>query len=122
MYYLPEDVISYIKNHIYDYDDLLNLKNSCSYFNSLISRSSLTKLILKNKILFYKPINLCININCYDDTIDIFEDVYYVGYSRYIHTHQPALNTNVLSINNRQYKITTPYCCECFKQYILIGP
>ena len=115
MDYLPKDLILYIKEYFYDYTDLLNLKNTCKDMDKLITDFSLKKLILYGKFTNYKHIKLCINIDCYYDTQDIYEDVYYHGYRRYIHSHQDSLNKTIITINNKRYNIFTPYCCECFK-------
>ena len=108
-------------NHLNDYEDLLNLKISCKYFDKLITQFSIGKLMLYGKFTNYKPTEMCINIDCYDETLDIYEDVYHQGYRYYIHSHQWALNKNTITINNKQYNIHTPYCSECFTKYVLIG-
>ena len=77
--------------------------------------------MLYGKFLNYKPTEMCINIDCYYDTWDIYEDIYHYGYRRYIHSHQCALNKTTITINNKQYNTHTPYCSECFMKYVLIG-
>ena len=121
MDYLPGDIICYIKEYFYDYDDLLNLKIACKYFDKLITSFSLGKLMLYGKFLNYKDTEMCANIDCYDDTCDIYENIYHFGYRRYIHSHQYASNKSFISINKHLYIIDTPYCRECFKKYVLIG-
>ena len=118
---LPDDLIWYIQKLIYNYNDLYNLKLTCKLYNKIISNISLSKLLVKNKFDKYKPTLYCININCYEDTEDIFEDVYYYGARKYIHFHQSALNKTSISINNISYSVSSPYCSECFIKYILIG-
>ena len=118
---LPEDMILYIKENLYDYSDLLNLKKTNKQFDKLVTRFSIIKLMLYGKILNYKHIEMCINFDCFWDTIDIYENIYHYGYRRYLHYHQYALNQTNIIINNKQYDICSPYCTECLKQYILIG-
>ena len=118
---LPEDMILYIKENLYDYSDLLNLKKTNKQFDKLITRFSIIKLMLYGKILNYKHIEMCINVDCFWDTCDIYEDIYHYGYRRYLHHHQCALNKTTIIINNNQYDICSPYCTECLKVHILIG-
>ena len=74
--------------------------------------------MLYGTFLNYKSTEMCINIDCYDETWDIYEDVYNYGYRYYIHSHQLSLNKTIITINGKQYNIHTPYCCECFKKYV----
>ena len=48
---------------------------------------------------------LCINIDCYDETQDLYEDIYYQGSKRYIHSHQDALNYTDKTINQKTTKL-----------------
>ena len=75
--------------------------------------------MLYGKLINYKPIEMCINIDCYDDTCDIYDDVYHDGYRRYIHSHQHPLNNNIITINYKLYNIHTPYYCECFTPLLI---
>lgn len=63
----------------------------------------------------------CVNKNCAADTEDITEYVWNYGNSRYIHHSQFALNETTIIINGKPYDVNTPYCCECFKKYVLVG-
>lgn len=63
----------------------------------------------------------CVNKNCANDTEDIVEYVWNYGYSRYIHHTQFALNETTIVVNGNPYDVNTPYCCECFKKYVLVG-
>ena len=118
---VPDDILLNIKEYIYDYEDLLNLKSTCISFDKLITHFTLGKLMLYGKFNNYKSTIACVNFDCYWDTGDIFEDVYHNGYRRYIHSHQCALNKTTITINNKQYTTHTPYCSECFTNYVLIG-
>lgn len=117
---IPDDIILQLSKLILNPKDLLNFKITCKSYNKIITTFSLSKLIILGKIN-YKPIEMCINNDCYDDTSDIYENVYHYGYRRYIHFHQYALNQELITINKNKYKIFTPYCSECFTQYVLIG-
>ena len=118
---LPDDIVRHIQTYYNDYEDLLNLKKTGKYFDKLITSFALGKLMLYGIFSNYNSTIACVNIDCYYDTWNIYEDVYHAGYRRYIHSHQSALNKAEATINNIRYNICTPYCCECFKQYVLIG-
>ena len=118
---LPDDLIKFITSKLSNYNDLKSFKSTCKVNSILITSYSIASSILKKKFIEYKPYKMCINCECYDETWDLYEDVYYEGYHRYTHYHQLALNTCEIKINKKFYKISTPYCCECFKKYVLIG-
>lgn len=120
--FIPDDLIKYIAN-LLTFPDLLLFKITCKSFNLLVSNFSLikSKLNQNNKYFNYLPYKMCINNECYDETWGIYEDIYHFGYHRYTHFHQYSLNTSEIKINKKNYKINTPYCCECFKKYVLIG-
>lgn len=117
----PIDIISIIRGNMKNYNDLQSLKLTCKYFNEIITRY----LIIKQKM--YRDLNKkekiisCANSNCYNETEDLFVDFYREYEGRYIHDHQPAINYDTIYINQRRYKIFSPYCCECYKKYVLIG-
>ena len=119
---LPSELIIQISKNLDNYNDILNLKKITNEINSIISRL----LIVRKKFLSdiekkEKIVNRCVNVNCYHDTKKIYEDYYYEYYGRYIHLHQDAMNYKIIRIDNNILKIFTPYCCECFKNYVLIG-
>ena len=118
---IQHNIFSYIKHYICDYEDLLNLKNTCKYFDKMISCFSIRKMMLYGKFTNVLTIGMCINIDCYDDTCDIYEDVYHYGFWRYIHSHQLSLNHTTMIVNRKPYKIFSSYCSECFMKYVLIG-
>ena len=64
----------------------------------------------------------CVNKNCADETEDIVEYVWNYGNSRYIHHTQFALNKTTIIVNGKPYDVNTPYCCECFKNHVLVEP
>jgi hypothetical protein len=119
---LPCEIITHIIiKHFFIYKDLLHLKTTCKYFDNLVSAFYVNKSILECKLSIYTPRQWCANYECYDDTCEIYEDIYYHGYRRYTHSHQYALNDSVITVNKKKHNINTPYCCECFKKHILIG-
>lgn len=117
---MPEDIIYYLNEYIHNYQDLLNFKFTCKSFHNSITSFSLAKLMLYEKFLNYKSVNMCVNIDCYDDTQDIYEEVYNYRNRRYIHWHQDAINKKTITINKKKYNIYSPYCSECFTNYVLI--
>ena len=118
---LPDELIMLVQKNVNDYTTLLNLKMSCTYFNKVITIVSLSKEMINDKLSKLNDLNLCINIDCYDDTQDIYENRYYGYNNRYVHTHQPALNNAQIRINHKDYKVRTSYCVECFVKHVLIG-
>ena len=118
---LPNDVILYIKDYLYDHEDLISLKITDKSLDKIITDFAVKKALLIDKFANYKPTFACVNMDCYWDTCDIFDDVYHAGYWRYIHSHQDALNYTEATINKKQYTLCSPYCSECFKKYVLIG-
>ena len=97
---MPREILVLITKNLKDFDGLLNLKMSCAYFNKVITQFSLARELIRDEIIYYKDLSLCINVNCYDDTQDIFEDYYFINSRKYIHSRQRALN-------NRQIKTIT---------------
>ena len=118
---ISDDMIRHIIKQVDDCVDLLNLKTTCKSFDMMISSFALGKLMVNKKTFNYKPTLMCKNIDCYYDTWDLYEEVYNYGYRRYIHMHQYALNKTHMTINNKSYDTHSPYCSECFKQFIIIG-
>ena len=128
---IPIEIVILIIKKIDDVDALLNTKTSSWLYKYLVSDFIIKKVILGKKILNYKPYVKsdnycfsycsCININCWDDTVDVYEDIYNSNYSRYCHFVQEAVNKSTMTINNKIYPVNTPYCCEYFTNFVLIG-
>jgi len=122
---LPNEITFFIIKQIQDVQSLVNMKISYKLFNTLISSFILNKAILNNNLFNYKSYtslyNCCINHNCFWDTIDVYEDIYYQGFHRYCHFTQQALNNSTMTINKKIYNVNTPYCSECFTSFVLIG-
>ena len=118
---LPDELIMLIKQNVNDNTTLLNLKMSCTYFNKVITQFSLSKEIINDKLSKHNDLNLCISADCCEDTRDIYENHYYEYAGRYLHYHQLALNNAQIRINQKDYKVRSPYCVECFIKHVLIG-
>ena len=121
MMMLPEELIMLIKQNVNDYTSLTNLKMSCAFFNKVITQFSLARELVNDKFSKYECLSTCINADCYEDTVEIYENHYYDYNNRYVHYHQPALNNAKISICKKDYKVRSPYCVECFVKHVLIG-
>ncbi len=121
MNFLPIEIVLIISNNIEECRDIISMKNLCKEYNENIPRFSILKRKVKTIFNNPKTLNSCVNINCYDETEDLYTDLYREYSGRYIHCHQQSVNFDTIYINKKCYKIFTPYCCECFKKYILIG-
>ncbi len=120
---LPLEINYIIYSYFIDYKDLLSLKNVCKEYYASIDKNLILKLKLENKSIFdlrKKPIlNKCVNCDCYNETRDIFVNYYREYSGRYIHEHQRPINYDTIYINKNCISVFSPYCCECFKKYIL---
>lgn len=118
---LPGDIVTKISNELNNFEDLLNYKLTCLSISLCVSNFSLLRLHVKN-IYNRSPkwLTHCVNMYCYDDTQDIYENFYREYSGRYIHYHQAAFNRQQCMINKKTLSIFTPYCVECFKKYVLI--
>ena len=118
---LPNDLFLMISSSLDNYVDLLALKLVCKEYNEIIHRKNIIKLKIVNKINNHYYLNKCVNVNCCEETKDLFIDYYREYEGRYIHSQQPAMNKDTIYINQKSYKVFSPYCCECFKNYLLFG-
>ena len=118
---IPIDIILIIRGNIKNYKDLYSLKLTCKYYNEIITCYSIIKQKIYYNLNKKEIIISCANSNCYNETKDIFVDYYREYEGRYIHHHQYAINYDTIYINQKTYKIFSPYCCECYKKYILFG-
>ena len=119
---MPYDIIRHIIYCVQtDYKSLINLKRTSMFMNGEISSFVVAKQMLLIKLGKYEELFKCVNVDCYEDTYEIFTFLHNYGYRRYIHKWQEALNSTTIVVNAKSYKINTPYCCECLKQHILVG-
>jgi len=118
---LNNDVITIIISHVKHYYYLAMLKRTClSNYNS-VSKLSITKLLLSSRLSHFSPRTFCVNINCSEDTKEIFNKHYRNGYDSYVHIKQFALKKTILLINDKKYCANTHYCGECLKKFVLVG-
>jgi hypothetical protein len=119
---LPIEIVEIISNNFNNFIDMYSFKLVCKDYNQCINKFLLIKIKLSEKLLLQnkKKINNCVNDRCFYDTKEIFVDYYREYEGNYRHYHQPAMNYDSIFINNYHCKVFSPYCCECFKQNILI--
>ena len=114
------DVISIIISHVKHYYYLALFKRTClSNYNS-VSKLLIAKLMLTSRLSQFSPRTFCVNINCSDDTKEVFYGHYRNGYDSYVHIKQFALNKTILLINEKKYCLNTYYCGECLKKFVLV--
>jgi hypothetical protein len=119
---MPYDILRHVIDIVKtDYKSLINLKQASLSMNREISSFVVAKQMLLIKLGKYEELFKCVNVDCYEDTYEIFTYLHNYGYRRYIHKWQEALNSTTIVVNAKSYKINTPYCCECLKQHILVG-
>jgi hypothetical protein len=119
---LPNDVGEIINGYLFkDYIFLSKLKTTCKALHKFISVFAIAKLMLSEKLGLFSFRDLCINVDCYEDTYDVFTFVHNYYYSRYLHSRQYALNATRIIVNAKYYNIKSHYCCECLKKFVLVG-
>ena len=119
---LPNDVGEIITGYLFkDYQFLAKLKTTCKALHKFISVFAIAKLMLSEKLGLFSFRNLCINVDCYEDTYDVFTFVHNYYYTRYLHSRQYALNATTIIVNAKYYNIKSHYCCECLKKFVLVG-
>jgi hypothetical protein len=119
---LPNDVGEIINDYLFkDYQFLSKLKTTCKALHKFISVFAIAKLMLSEKLGLFSFRKLCINVDCYEDTYDVFTFVHNYYYTRYLHSRQYALNATIIIVNAKYYNIKSHYCCECLKKFVLVG-
>ena len=118
---LPPDTIQIIIGYVKHYYYLALLKRTCLSIYNSVSKLSIVKLMLSNRLSIFSPRTFCININCADDTKAVFDKHYRNGYDSYVHIKQFALKQTTALINEQKYKFNTHYCSECLKKFVLVG-
>ena len=90
---MPYDIIRHIIYYVGDNTKfLINLKQTSMFMNREITSFTLARQLLLTKLGHYEDLFRCVNVDCYEDTYDIFTYLHNYGYRRYIHTWQEALN------------------------------
>jgi hypothetical protein len=119
---MPYDIIMHIINIVKcDTKSLSNLKQTSITMNREITSFTVARQMLLTKLGRYEDLFKCVNVDCYEDTYDIFTYLHNYGYRRYIHKWQEALNKTTIVVNAKSYEIKHPYCCECLKKHVLVG-
>jgi hypothetical protein len=118
---LNNDVISIIISHVKHYYYLALLKRTCLNNYNSVSKLSIAKLMLSSRLCNFSPRTFCVNINCSEDTKEVFSKHYRNGYDSYVHIKQFALKKTILLINDKKYCLNTHYCSECLKKFVLVG-
>jgi hypothetical protein len=117
---LNDDVISIIISHVKHYYYLALLKRTSLRNYNSVSKLSIAKLLLSCRLSNFSPRTYCVNINCCEDTKEVFYKHYHNGYYSYDHIMQLALNKTILLINEKKYCLNTHYCGECLKKFVLV--
>ena len=119
---MPYDIIRHILYYVCgDNKSLINLKLTSMFMNREITSFKVAKQMLLTKLGRYEDLFKCVNVDCYEDSYEVFTHLHNYGYRRYIHKWQEALNETTIVVNKKAYKIKNPYCCECLKKHILVG-
>ena len=118
---IPSELLSIISKNFTNYKDLLVLKSVCKEYYNNIDNYLLIKMKLQEKIILQnkKKLQQCVNPNCLCETKELFVNYYREYAGNYRHYHQPPMNYDTIYINKNSIKLFSPYCCECFKKYIL---
>ena len=117
---LPPDTIQIIIGYVKHYYYLALLKRTCLSIYNSVSKLSIAKLLLSYRLSQFSPRTFCVNINCCEDTKEVFKTHYRHGYDSYVHIKQFALNKTILLINEKKYCLNTHYCGECLKKFVLV--
>jgi hypothetical protein len=118
---LSDDVLLIIISYVKHYSYLALLKRTCLANYNCVSRLSIAKLMLFNRLGQFSQRTYCVNINCCEDSKEVFYKHYRNGDFYYDHNKQFALNKTIALINEKKYCINTHYCSECLKKFVLVG-
>ena len=118
---LGDDVVEIIIGYVKHYNSLALLKRTCLRNYNHISRYSIAKLMLSNRVGLFSLRTYCANTNCTKTTEDVFYRHYRNDSPSYEHVRQLALNKTTVLINYKKHHLNTHYCGECFKNFVLVG-
>jgi len=118
---LSDDVFHIIISHVKHFSYLALLKITCLANYNCVSRLSIAKLMLSNRLGQFSEQTYCVNINCCEDSKEVFYKHYRNGDFCYEHIRQFALQKTIMCINEKNYKFNTHYCSECLKKFVLVG-
>ena len=117
---LADNVIEIIIGYVKHYKYLALLKMTCLANYNSVSKLSIAKLMLSSRLGQFSPRIYCANINCCQDTEDVFYKHYRNHIAGYEHIRQLALNKTIVLINDKKHSLNTHYCSECFKKFVLV--
>ncbi len=118
---LSDDIVIHIISYVKHSNYLVLLKRTCKANYNCVSHLSIAKLMLSYRLGKFLLKTFCVNINCCEDSKEVFYKHYRVGYGSYEHNKQFALNKTIALINEKKYCINTHYCSECLKKFVLVG-
>ena len=118
---LSDDVLLIIISHVKHFSYLALLKRTCLANYNRVSKLSIAKLMLSNRLGQFSQQTYCVNINCCHDTKEVFYKHYRNGDVCYEHIRQFSLQKTIALINEKKYCINTHYCSECLKKFVLVG-
>ena len=118
---LPNDIIQIIIGYL-ESVHRVKTKMTCKLMYKVIEYHpfDIAKQMLFKNFGIFNCQKYCINKYCCDDTEDIFYRYYCYNILHWQHTKQEPLGKTKMIINNKIYKVVSPYCCECFKKYVLV--
>ena len=118
---LPNDIIQIIISYLQSVHRV-KTKMTCKLMYKVIEYFpfDIAKQMLFKKFGIFNCQKYCANDYCCDDSEDVFYRYYCYNILHWQHTHQEPLGKTKMIINNKIYKVVSPYCCECFKQYVLV--
>ena len=118
---LADDVIEIIISYVKHYKYLALLKITCLANYNSVSKLSIAKLMLSSRLGLFSERIYCANVDCCQDTEDVFYTHYRNHIAGYVHIRQLALNKTIVLINDKKHGLNTHYCSECFKKFVLVG-
>ena len=121
---LPSEIIAIILGELGNYEYYIGLNITCKSLSNLVSKFSLAKEMLNEFFEKFVPTKRedCINPKCVKETEYAMLHIWEAHSLAYEHTQrQAALNITTMVVNGKKQWIRSPYCCECFKKFVLIG-
>ena len=118
---LPNDIIQIIIGYLQSINRV-KIKMTCKLMYNLVEDFpfDIAKQMLFKKFGIFNCQKYCANNYCCEETEDIFYRYYCYNILYWQHTKQEPLGKTKMIINNKIYKVVSPYCCECFKKYVLV--
>jgi hypothetical protein len=121
---LPSEIIAIIVGDLGKYEYYIGLNITCKLLSNLVSKFSLAKEMLNEFFEKFVPTKreYCINPKCVKETEYAMLQYWEAHSLAYEHTdRQAALNVTTMVVNGVKHWIRSHYCCECFKNHVLVG-